>query len=91
MNTYAAASIPIIALAPRSTDINDVLQGFIQDPPAGNLPPFLPNIEPLINGSDITNLGPPSADVFQALASEAEGPIVSTMVYEALRQAGMIN
>jgi hypothetical protein len=62
MNKFTSASVPFIL---QSTYLNDATQMFIQDPATGNVPQFLPNIEPYVLGTDISWKGVVSSDLLE--------------------------
>ena len=62
MNTFTSASVPFMR---QSTNLNDTTQTFIQDPATGNVPQFLPNIEPYVPGTDISWKGVVSSELLE--------------------------
>ncbi len=74
-DTSAQSSVPMVS---RSAYVNDISQLFLQDPPAGNVPQFLPNITPFKVGSDIRPLGPITPDlmrIWTAIASQLDASL----------------
>lgn len=88
MNQYTGASVPMIIGS--ASDLNDLDQSFIQDPPAANVPQFIPHIEPYIQGTNISSRAVITAAHLAHIAAGQTKFDASMLVYESLRRAGII-
>jgi hypothetical protein len=87
-NTFTGASIPFIRSS--ATNFTDLVQAFIQDPQTGNVPQFLPHVEPYVQGTDLKPRGVITPAHVREISAQRGRPVVSTMIGEAMRRAGLL-
>jgi hypothetical protein len=87
MNIYTGASVPMIV---GSSQLNNLQQAFISDPQSTNLSQFIPKIVPFVQGSDLSSLAVLTSAHLAALAAENGRPGTSMMIYESMRQNGLV-
>jgi len=88
MNQFTGASIPMVVQS--ASNLNDLDQSFIQDPPAGNATPIALEMQPYVTGSNIASLGVVTPALLARINAGQYRYALSTAVYFGLAQAGLV-
>ena len=87
MNTFSGASVPMIVGSP---NLNNMIQAFVRDPAASNVPQFLPRIEGFQRGGNLVPRAVFTTTHLQQIAAGHHKFVTSSMRYDQLRKAGRL-